>query len=448
MTGRSRESVTWRKSAPFAAALLGAGAVLLAMRSASSAFDRPATPSFAASEGHAAPATASTEAVRPSESAPPNEPPSAASASAASPQRDDARSALGRKIFFDTNLSQPPGTSCASCHDPARAFAGNHGSTLGVALGSRPGHYAKRNTPSVLYLRFEHKFHLHWEEDAPLVDAYGGFFWDGRTDSITELARQPLLNPDEMNGGSAPRVAQVIASSAYAADFRAEFGDALDHPDAVLDAVGQAVDTFLKSVEMSPFSSRYDDYVRGRGELTALESQGLKLFKDSAKGGCSACHKMNDRSSDPSASLFTDNGFDAVAVPRNRLLPRTRDPKYFDLGLCERRGDDYKEKTEEFCGRFRTPSLRNVAVRRNFMHNGAFSSLREVVEFYATRGITPRRWYKSGVAFDDLPEAYRPNVNVDKAPYNRHEGETPPLDAGEIDAIVAFLGTLTDAQFR
>jgi cytochrome c peroxidase len=355
---------------------------------------------------------------------------------------------LGREIFFDKNLSVPPGMSCATCHDPAKAFAGNNGSHLGVAQGSRPDHFAKRNTPSVLYLRFVRKFHLHWEEDAPLVGAYGGFFWDGRTDSIAELVKQPLLNPDEMNSGSAPRIAEAMASSPYAVDFQKEFGAILRDPDAALKGLSEAVSAYLLSPEMSPFSSKYDDFVRGRAELTPVEARGLKLFKDSAKGGCSACHKLNDRSPDPSASLFTDYGFDAVAVPRNRALPATRDPNYFDLGLCERAGDDYKAKTKEFCGSFRTPSLRNVAVRTNFMHNGAFSSLTDVVAFYATRGTNPKRWYKSGVVFDDLPETYRQNVNVDKAPYNRREGQVAPLDTAEIDAIVAFLDTLTDAQFR
>jgi cytochrome c peroxidase len=355
--------------------------------------------------------------------------------------------ALGRAIFFDTNLSVPPGTSCATCHDPAKGFAGNNGSSLGVARGSRPDHFAKRNTPSVLYLRFVRKFHLHWEEDAPLVDAYGGFFWDGRTDSIVELVKQPLLNPDEMNNGSAQRIAEVIAFSAYAADFRREFGATPNDPEATLKGLSEAVNAYLLSPEMSPFSSRYDDFVRGRAQLTPVEALGLKLFKDSAKGGCSACHKLNDRLPDPSASLFTDYGFDAVAVPRNRALPATRDPNYFDLGLCERAGEDYKSKTKEFCGGFRTPSLRNVAVRESFMHNGAFSRLRDVVAFYATRATNPKRWYRSGPIFDDLPAQYRQNVNVDKAPYNRHEGETPPLDEKEIDAIVAFLGTLTDAKF-
>ena len=89
--------------------------------------------------------------------------------------RDDrtlaARIAAGRQIFFDGALSEPPGTSCASCHDPAHGYAGNHGSTIGVARGSRPDHFARRNTPSVLYLEFVRRFHFHWEEDAALPDA-------------------------------------------------------------------------------------------------------------------------------------------------------------------------------------------------------------------------------------------------------------------------------------
>ena len=185
-----------------------------------------------------------------------------------------ARVALGRAIFFDTNLSVPAGTSCASCHDPARGFAGNHGSSSGVPLGSRPHHFARRSTPSVLYLPFVRQFHLHWEEDAPLVDAYGGFFWDGRTDSLVDLIKQPLLNPDEMNGGDAARVRTVVAASAYAAEFRKEFGNAIDDPGAILTTLGEAVSAYLGSPAMSPFTSKYDDFVRRRASLSPAEGRG------------------------------------------------------------------------------------------------------------------------------------------------------------------------------
>jgi cytochrome c peroxidase len=252
-----------------------------------------------------------------------------------------------------------------------------------------------------------------------------------------------------MNAGSAARIAATVTAAPYAADFRNEFPAALDDPDpnVALKALGEALNAFMVSPEMAPFSSRYDDYVRGKEQLSATEMEGLALFKDKAKGACFTCHKLNDRSRDPKGSLFTDFEFDAVAAPRNRALPATHDAEYFDLGLCERADEDYKNKTTEFCGKFRTPSLRNVAVRQSFMHNGVFTKLRDVVAFYATRDTNPERWYKSG-RFDDIPATYRDNVNVDKPPYNRPKGGTPALNDREIDAIVEFLGTLTDAQFR
>ena len=132
----------------------------------------------------------------------PSSVPSGHSNAVAAQPNEAARAALGKRIFFDKNLSEPPGTSCASCHEPAHGFAGNHGSSIGVALGSREGHFAARNTPSVMYLKYTRRFHLHWEEDAPLVDAYGGFFWDGRVDRLVDVPKQPLMNPNEMNNRS------------------------------------------------------------------------------------------------------------------------------------------------------------------------------------------------------------------------------------------------------
>ena len=297
-------------------------------------------------------------------------------------------------------------------------------------------------------MKFVRRFHLHWEEDAPLVDAFGGFFWDGRTDSLTDLVKQPLLAPNEMNGGSAEIVAHKIAASAYSGDFQRAFGDALHDPTAAMVALGEAINAYLTSPPMAPFTSKYDDYIAGRATLTDVEARGLRLFKDSAKGGCAACHKMNDAVSNPERSLFTDYGYEALAPPRNRLLAENDDASHFDLGLCKRPDTHYRTDGEEFCGAFRTPSLRNVAVRQSFMHNGVFSKLRDAVSFYATRGTNPKRWYPSGVRFEDVPAAYREYVNVDNAPFNRQEGETPALDDSEIDAIVRFLETLTDAQYR
>ncbi|HEY2510364.1 MAG TPA: cytochrome c peroxidase [Polyangiaceae bacterium] len=353
--------------------------------------------------------------------------------------------ALGKTIFFDPALSEPPGTSCASCHDPAHGYAGNHGSALGVARGSRPDRYAKRNTPSVLYLKFVRRFHYRWEEDAPLPDAVGGFFWDGRVDSLADLARQPLLNPDEMGNIDATQLASKIRTRPYAPDL-ARAAASLDSAEGAVGALGKAVEAFLLSDEMAPFSSAYDDYVRGKGALTPLEARGLALFKDGARGACASCHRLDDSSGDPERSPFSDFGFEAVGAPRNKLLPVNRDPKRFDLGLCQQHEHPHTDEAR-FCGSFRTPSLRNVATRAAFMHSGTFTRLRDVVAFYATRATDPRRWYGSP-APDDLPAAYRENVNDRVAPYDRAPGGPPALDEAEIDALVAFLGALTDAPFR
>lgn len=352
--------------------------------------------------------------------------------------------ALGKEIFADERLSEPPGTSCASCHDPARAFSGSHGSRIGVPLGSRPGHFARRSTPSVLYLRFVPAFHYFEDDEAPAPEPRGGFFWDGRSDSLAELARQPLFNPDEMNAGTPRRLAGKIARGPYAQEFRAALGPSSD-PEVIFRGVGVALEAYLKSDEMTPARSKYDDYVRGRATLTEQERQGLEIFKDRRRGACSGCHRMAETSTNPAESMFTDYGYDAVALPRNRELPASRAAASFDLGLCERKNAKTPSSDERFCSAFRTPSLRNAAVRDSFGHNGVYKTLREVVAFYARRAVAPDRIYPPGKKFDDVPAKYRRNINIYAPVYNRREGAPPPLTDAEIDAVVAFLGTLTDA---
>jgi cytochrome c peroxidase len=378
--------------------------------------------------------------------------PDARTAITAGPDAVSATSALvdvGRRIFFDPALSEPPGTSCATCHDPARGFAGGNVAPSGVSRGSRAGHVARRTTPSVLYLRFVRRFHYHWEEDAPLPDAFGGFFWDGRVDSLVDLAEQPLRNPDEMNGGDRATIAGKLLVAPYADDLRRALGrGALDTPDVALTALGRALEAFLLAPDMAPFSSRYDDFVRGGAPLSPRAQRGMALFRDPEKGNCASCHRLNPTARDPARSLFTDYGYEALAPPRNRALAAARGSNGPDLGLCER--DDPRTHTNDarLCASFRTPSLRNVSVRTSFMHNGVFTNVRDVVAFYATRSTNPKRWYRTGVVLEDVPVRYAANVNQRRVPYDRPRGARPRLDDEEIDDIVAFLGSLTDAPFR
>jgi len=364
----------------------------------------------------------------------------------AGPPDNPALVALGKAIFFDERLSEPRGTSCSSCHDPARAFAGGHGSSLGVPAGSRAGHFARRSTPSVLYMRYVPKFHYFDDDEAPAPEPRGGFFWDGRADDLALLVRQPLFNPDEMNAGTPQHLAAKIVDGPYAQDFRAQFAAASDAA-TVLHGVGVALEAYLKSDEMNPANSKYDAYVRGEATLTEQERRGLEAFKDRRRGACSGCHRLQETSTNPAESMFTDYGYDAVALPRNRELPNNRKPDVFDLGLCERKDTTTPSNDERLCSNFRTPSLRNVAVLQSFGHNGFYKKLRDVVAFYAFRAVAPERVYPPGQKFDDVPAKYAVNVNIYAPVYNRREGAPPPLDDEDIDAIVAFLGTLTDAPY-
>jgi cytochrome c peroxidase len=174
--------------------------------------------------------------------------------SAVSPDSDRrlARAALGREIFFDTTLSEPPGESCASCHDPAHGFAGNNGSTIGVPRGSRRDHFARRSTLSVPYLKFVPRFHVRFEEDVDLPDGVGGFFWDGRADSIAALVQQPLLNPDEMNLRDIQQIAERLRAAPYADGLRSEFKGALETPEGAAAALGPRSMPFSRATRCPP----------------------------------------------------------------------------------------------------------------------------------------------------------------------------------------------------
>jgi cytochrome c peroxidase len=144
---------------------------------------------------------------------------------------------------------------------------------------------------------------------------------------------------------------------------------------------------------------------------------------------------------------FTDFGYAAIGAPRNPHIPANGDPRYFDLGLCGPLRTDLAGK-KEYCGLFRTPSLRNVALRRVFFHNGVLHRLEDAVRFYAERDTQPQKWYPRAAngetqKFDDLPEAYRGNVDR-QPPLDRHPGDRPSLSDRDVDDIVAFLNTLTD----
>jgi len=223
-----------------------------------------------------------------------------------------------------------------------------------------------------------------------------------------------------------------------------------------------AFEVFEQGPGFAPFDSRYDRWLAGRATLTPAQLRGLALFRDPDRGNCDSCHPSRPSASGR-APLFTDAGFVAVAAPRRAGLPplaastasaaqplaaRARGAAA-DLGLC-RSGRAGLSADAAFCGRFRTPTLRNVALRTSFFHNGALHTLRDAVAFYATRDTDPARWYPRGAdgsvrAYDDLPADAAAFVHHG-IPFAPWPDGRPRLDERDIDDIVAFLRTLTDAD--
>lgn len=364
---------------------------------------------------------------------------------------------LGKRIFEDKSLSRPTGVSCASCHDAATAFQGANGSPVpAVARGSKPESLGKRNTPTIMYASFAPPFGFidDKDEETGKIEKIpaGGQFLDGRASDLLAQFEGPLLDPLEMNAPSRRFAVEAIRDGAYAALAREVYGDKIfDDPDKAFEKLAQAVVAFESSARFHPFASKFDDYLRGNAKLSAIEKKGFELFKDPKKGNCLACHAGKEDSRDPQDWLFTDFTYDALGAPKNPAIAATANAP--DLGLCKRPGLDKIApagfEIDSVCGAFKVPTLRNVGVTGPYLHNGAFAKLRDVVAFYATRDTNPGRWYPRGEKgktekFNDLPAAYRENVNTEEVPYDRKEGERPRLSEKEIDAITAFLETLTD----
>ena len=375
--------------------------------------------------------------------------------------------ALGRAMFIDTGLSAGGRLSCASCHDPAAAF-GPNARTPSPFADANPAHAGTRAIPSLRYAQFAGRFTEHTTDDEEThgVDGgpTGGFTWDGRADTAREQARIPLFDEREMANVDEVALARRVAAAPYAARFRAAFsaphGDVFADPKQVVAWMALAFEVYEQAPEFAPFDSRYDRWLAGRETLTPAELRGLALFRDADKGNCDTCHPSR-RSSSGRAPLFTDAGFIAVAAPRRADLPPLPASSAFapmassargaevDLGLC-RSGRTGLSEDPSFCGRFRTPTLRNVAVRASFFHNGSLHSLRDAVAFYATRDTDPARWYSRNAdgsvrAYDDLPADAATHVNREP-PFAPGPDGRPRLDDQEIDDLVAFLRTLTDAD--
>lgn len=359
--------------------------------------------------------------------------------------------AMGRTMFFDPSLSGSGKQSCATCHSPDHAFGPPN--NLAVQLGGKNMKTAgTRAVPSLRYAQNVPPFseHFHDDDGDDSIDAgpTGGRTWDGRADSAHDQARIPLLSPHEMANTDAAEVVAKLKRAPYAAQFRATFGDSIfENKERAFQAALMALEVFQESpTDFYPYDSKYDAYLRKQTNLSAQESRGLELFNDPAKGNCAACH-LSEILPNGAFPQFTDYGLIAVGVPRNKKIPANANPRYFDFGLCGPERTDFKDKPE-YCGLFKTPTLRNIALRQTFFHNGVFHTLEEVMQFYVQRDTNPEKWYPrnrdgSIRKFNDLLPEHVENVNME-APFDRKPGDKPALNDAEIKDVIAFLKTLTD----
>jgi cytochrome c peroxidase len=367
--------------------------------------------------------------------------------------RLSGRALVGREIFFDARLSSSGKLSCGSCHSAAHAYGPPN--ALSVQLGGRSLHMVGlRAVPSLRYTLARTPIWAHprptslaeriaEKDDVPA----GGFAWDGRFDTLHEQAAFPLLAASEM-ASSKELVVRRIEEGPYAELFREAFGqDSFASTDKAFAFALLALERFeLEDPSFHPYSSKYDRYLDGKAALTAQEQRGLALFNDGARGNCASCH-LSAPGADGSHPLFTDFQFEAIGVPRNGTIPANRDSKFYDMGLCGPIRTNQRDSS--YCGMFKTPTLRNVATRQVFFHNGRFHTLKEALRFYVERDTNPGEWYPrghngDGNAFNDLPVELRSNVDKITPPFSGDKNKRPVWNDDEIDDVIAFLGTLSD----
>jgi len=348
---------------------------------------------------------------------------------------------LGNLIFSDPDLSEPPGQSCASCHSAAAAMADPDPSSP-TPEGAVAGRFGSRNAPGLTYAAFTPPLYFNAIKDTWI----GGLFVDGRAATLEEQAAGPLLNPLEMNNPDRASVVAKVARAPYAWLFREVFGEKVfDDTAKAFRHITEALAAFQRGPYFSPFTSKFDAFMAGKAELTPAEARGWALFNDMDKGNCANCH-LTTPLNDGKTILFTDFSYDNIGTPRNPDNPFYDQPARFnpqgrnfvDLGLGGR------IVAPELKGQFKTPTLRNVARTAPYMHNGYFSDLKAVVQFYNDRDLRPRcanaRFTREA---DAQAQGCWPEPEVKENVNTSRLGDLGLSDE-EIDAIVAFLHTLTD----
>lgn len=278
------------------------------------------------------------------------------------------KSALGRQLFNDRRFSGDGTISCASCHLPDKAFTDGLPVARGIA-----GQTGTRNAPTVVNAAF-----------------YSSLFLDGREPSLEQQALGPFVNPIEHGLKNHQQIVDMVrGDDGYVAQFQRVFGITAEHID--IDHVVKAIASYERT--LIDGDSAFDRYYfgRDRSALSDSAARGLRIFR--RKGNCSNCHEISWNN-----ALFTDNRFYNIGVGFQRLQPvldeflqalrQGEDPGQFELSAWQRSelGRFNVTRVIADIGRFRTPTLRNIARTGPYMHDGSVETLEEVVEYYDKGG--------------------------------------------------------------
>jgi len=350
----------------------------------------------------------------------------------------DELAKLGQALFFDSNLSATRNQSCASCHDPEQAFSDSrdNGVSGAVSLGDDGTSLGDRNAPGTTYASLIPDFHKNDKGEY-----VGGYFLDGRAATMADQAAGPFVNPIEMAlPDDAAVVDRVRENSYYVEALREHFGESIfSDSDKAFRAITESIVAFERSALFAPFDSKYDRYLQGEYELSVAEELGRVLFF-SQLINCSSCHLLDTREFSP-GEIFSNHRYHNIGVPTNRHVREKNGVSisHRDLGLLENPAVD----DPVMAGKFRVPSLRNVAVTGPYMHNGVFQDLRTAILFYNRFTLSNRKSQtnpETGELWGEPEVAETVDFGL------LREGQ--PMAENYVVAIVAFLRALTDQRYE
>ncbi len=279
-----------------------------------------------------------------------------------------AKVELGRQLFFDKRLSADGSISCASCHDPQKAFA--DGRKVSEGVGGRTG---ERNSPSILNAMFN-----------------SGQFWDGRAETLEDQAILPLINPAEMGDQTHSQVIERLEKiPEYTTAFREAFGSRV-----TIESIGKAIAAFERTLVSA--NSPFDRYMAGdRSAMSEAAIRGSIVFR--TRGRCTQCHSINQAYPFFSDQIYRNTGVAAGHSEFNNLTAKAMSlgkadassPKFAELSRLDgasELGRFLVTGNALDLGAFRTPSLRNVELTAPYFHNGSAATLADVVKFYVQGG--------------------------------------------------------------